>query len=185
MLDTPEAPVRASQPAPHPAAHALSEIRRDGAGHGPHEFLTFDLGEERYGIDILKVQEIRRYDAVTRIANTPDFLKGVINLRGTIVPVADMRIKFRLGEPAYNDFTVMIVLNVGRRVIGIVVDAVSDVIALDEADIHPAPRLSASMDTRYVRGIGNADDRMIILVDIEELLGSSDMGLFDATAGTA
>jgi len=139
------------------------------------EFLSFTLGEEEYAIDILKVQEIRGYDAVTVIANTPDFIKGVINLRGTIVPIVDMRIKFHLGTVEYTQLTVVIILNLGHRVVGIVVDSVSDVLALSPEQIRPAPELSAALDTRYLTGLGTVDERMLIMVDIEKLMSRSEM----------
>ncbi|MFZ4759196.1 MAG: chemotaxis protein CheW, partial [Burkholderiaceae bacterium] len=107
----------------------------------PREYLTFRLGEEEYGIDILKVQEIRGYEQPTRIANAPSFIKGVVNLRGVIVPIVDMRIKFNLGSAEYNDFTVVIILNLGARVVGIVVDSVSDVMELSPEQIRPAPEV--------------------------------------------
>jgi purine-binding chemotaxis protein CheW len=144
------------------------------------EFLTFTLGCEEYGMDILKVQEIRGYDAVTTIANTPNFIKGVINLRGTIVPIVDLRIKFNLGTVEYNQLTVVIILNLGHRVVGIVVDSVSDVLALTPEQIRPAPELSAGLDTRYIMGLGTVDQRMLILVDIEKLMSSSEMALMDS-----
>ncbi|MBT9612996.1 MAG: chemotaxis protein CheW [Burkholderiales bacterium] len=144
------------------------------------EFLTFTLGTEEYGIDILKVQEIRGYDAVTHIANTPEFIKGVINLRGVIVPIVDLRIKFNLGTAGYNPFTVVIILNVAGRVIGIVVDGVSDVTILDSAQIKPPPELASTLDTHFIQGLGTKDDRMIILIDIEALLTSPAMELIDA-----
>src|SRR5512147_1394965 len=150
------------------------------AGQG-RELLTFTLGSEEYGIDILKVQEIRGYDAVTAIANAPEFIKGVINLRGIIVPIVDMRIKFKLGKVDYNQFTVVIILNVAKRVVGIVVDGVSDVIALTPDQIKPSPEFSTTLDTQYITGLGTVDDRMIILMDIERLLSSKDMELFEAT----
>jgi purine-binding chemotaxis protein CheW len=143
------------------------------------EFLTFTLGSEEYGMDILKVQEIRGYDAVTTIANTPVFIKGVINLRGTIVPIVDLRIKFNLGTVEYNQLTVVIILNLGSRVVGIVVDSVSDVLALTPEQIRPAPELSAGLDTRYIMGLGTVDERMLILVDIEKLMSSNEMALMD------
>ncbi len=146
-----------------------------------NEFLSFRLGKEEYGVDILKVQEIRNYETVTSIANAPDFIKGIVNLRGTIVPVVDMRIKFRLGEAAYDQFTVVIVLNIGKRVVGMVVDSVSDVITLTAGQIRPAPDFSASFDTRYILGLGTVDKRMLILVDIDRLMTSSDMALLDET----
>lgn len=146
------------------------------------EYLTFSLGQEEYGIDILKVQEIRGYDTVTRIANAPDFIKGVINLRGIIVPIVDMRIKFHLEHADYNAMTVVIILNVAGRVIGMVVDGVSDVITLKPEQIKPAPEFGGAIDTRYVTGMGTVDERMLILVDIEKLLSSDDMALIEAAA---
>jgi len=147
-----------------------------------NEFLTFTLGKEEYGIDILKVQEIRGYDAVTSIANTPEFIKGIINLRGIIVPIVDMRIKFKLGSAEYDQFTVVIILNIANRVVGMVVDGVSDVITLPSSQIKPAPEFGAAMDTQYIVGLGTLDERMIILVDIERLMTSSDMELVENVA---
>ena len=144
-----------------------------------NEFLTFTLGKEEYGIDILRVQEIRGYDAVTAIANTPEFIKGVINLRGIIVPIVDMRIKFNLGKAEYNQFTVVIILNLSHRVVGVVVDGVSDVITLTAEQIKAAPEFSASLDTRCIMGLGAVDQRMIILMDIEKLMSSRDMELVE------
>jgi purine-binding chemotaxis protein CheW len=149
------------------------------------EFLTFILGNEEYGIEILKVQEIRGYDTVTQIANTPAFIKGVINLRGHIVPIVDLRIKFNLGTAEYNELTVVIILNIGKRVVGIVVDGVSDVTALSENQISPVPELVSSIDTQYLLGLGTADTRMLILVDIERLMISQDMALVDAASETS
>ena len=151
-----------------------------GTADGGREFLTFILGGQEYGLDILKVQEIRGYDTVTRIPDAPEHIKGVINLRGTIVPVVDLRLKFRLERADYDAFTVMIILNIGKRVVGIVVDGVSDVINLTVEQIRPAPEFSSALDTGYITGLGTVDDRMLILMDIEKLIGSSDMGLVDA-----
>jgi len=148
----------------------------------PNEFLTFALGAEEYGVDILKVQEIRGYDTVTRIPDAPDFIKGVINLRGTIVPVVDMRLKFKLGKADYNEFTVMIILNIARRVVGMVVDGVSDVMQLSAEQIRPAPEFGGAVNTRFITGIGALDKRMLILVDIEKLMSGSDMSLMDAAS---
>ena len=149
------------------------------------ELLTFTLGAEEYGIDILKVQEIRGYDAVTAIANAPEFIKGLINLRGIIVPIVDMRIKFRLGEASYDETTVVIILNVANRVVGIVVDGVSDVLTLTAEQIKPAPEFGAGMDTRYLQGLGTVDERMLILVDIEKLMTSREMELVEAAETAA
>lgn len=143
------------------------------------EYLTFTLGSEEYAIDILKVQEIRGYESPTLIANAPAFIKGVINLRGTIVPIVDLRIKFKLGKIEYTPFTVVIILNIAGRVIGTVVDSVSDVISLSRAQIRPAPDFSASFDTKYILGLASIDNRMMIVTDIERLMTSADMELID------
>jgi purine-binding chemotaxis protein CheW len=174
-----QTPVR--QGAGAPAARTAA-----GAAAGEqasNEYLTFTLGKEEYGIEILKVQEIRGYEAVTRIANAPEFIKGVVNLRGIIVPIVDMRIKFKLGEAEYNQFTVVIILNVAGRVVGMVVDSVSDVIQLTGEQIRPAPDFSSStFDTRYITGLGTIDERMLILVDIEKLMSGADMALMEQAA---
>ena len=143
------------------------------------EFLSFRLGDAEYGIDILKVQEIRGCDPVSRIANTPEFMKGVIDLRGIIVPIIDMRLKFRLEHADYNDFTVVIILNVAQRVVGMVVDGVSDVITLTPQQVKPVPAFGADLDTKYITGIGTVEQRMLILIDIERLMTSRDMELVD------
>ena len=168
MLQT--TPTQSAQPSPGAMADRLLSA---------HEFLAFRLGREEYGIDILKVQEIRGYESVTRIANAPEYIKGVINLRGTIVPIIDMRIKFNLGEPTYDQFTVVIVLNIGGRVVGMVVDSVSDVTTLTQEQIKPAPAMGTTLDTHYLIGLGTLDERMLILVDIDKLMSSADMGLVD------
>ena len=141
------------------------------------EFLTFRLGAEEYGIDILKVQEIRSYEPPTRIANAPPFIKGVVNLRGVIVPIVDLRLKLACPTADYNDFTVVIVLNVKGRVVGAVVDSVSDVLALDTESIKPAPEMNSEVDMGFITGIGSLDKRMLILLDIEGLMASHGMGL--------
>ncbi|ERH67095.1 MULTISPECIES: chemotaxis protein CheW [Pantoea] len=143
------------------------------------EFLVFTLGDEEYGIDILKVQEIRGYDQVTRIANTPEFIKGVTNLRGVIVPIIDLRVKFSQPDVEYNENTVVIVLNLEHRVVGIVVDGVSDVLSLTQDQIRPAPEFAVTMSTEYLTGLGALGERMLILVDIEKLLSSEEMALVD------
>ena len=146
------------------------------------EVLAFTLGQEEYGIDIQKVQELRGYDAVTRIANAPEHIKGVVNLRGIIVPIIDMRIKFNLGTPTYDQFTVVIILNMASRVMGMVVDSVSDVITLSPEQIKPAPEMGSVLDTEYLIGLGTLDERMLILVDIDKLMSSADMGLIAEAA---
>jgi len=144
-----------------------------------HEYLAFTIGDEEYGIDILTVQEIRGYDLVTRIAGAPAFIKGVINLRGEIVPIVDMRIKLGLERVQYDTFTVVIVLTVAGRVLGMVVDGVSDVLTLAPDQIRPAPELGAAVDTRHIVGLGTIEDRMLILLDIASWMASDEMGLND------
>ncbi len=144
------------------------------------EFLAFTLGREEYGIDILKVQEIRGYESVTRIANVPDFIKGVINLRGTIVPIVDMRIKFRLGTPVYDVMTVVIILNISSRIVGMVVDTVSDVITLGAEQIKPPPEIDTALSADFLMGLGTYEERMLILIAIDKLMSSKDIGLLDA-----
>jgi purine-binding chemotaxis protein CheW len=155
---------------------ATKPTGQDAAG-GRNEYLAFKLGREEYGIDILKVQEIRGYESVTRIANAPEFIKGVINLRGIIVPIVDMRIKFNLGEPSYDQFTVVIILSIAGRVVGMVVDSVSDVTTLDPEQIKPAPEMGTALNTDCLIGLGTLGERMLILLDIERLMTSEDMGL--------
>jgi len=149
------------------------------------EVLSFRLGQEEYGISILTVQEIRGYEAVTRIANAPDFLKGVINLRGQIVPIVDMRIRFALGQAQYDSFTVVIILNIGHHVIGMVVDSVSDVVTLTADQVRPAPSIGGGIDADHLLGLGTVGERMLILLDIERLMASPDMGLVNDVAEAA
>jgi purine-binding chemotaxis protein CheW len=155
---------------------------RTGIEIAGREYLAFTLGKEEYGLDILKVQEIRGYEAVTRVANAPEFVKGVVNLRGIIVPIVDMRIKFKLGEPTYDQFTVVIILNIAGRVVGMVVDSVSDVITLTPDQVKPAPDMGSALNTDYLVGLGTLDERMLILIDIDRLMSSSDMGLIEQVA---
>jgi len=158
------------------------QVRHAATGR---EYLTFRLGSEEYGIDILKVQEIRSYEPPTKIANSPAYLKGVVNLRGVIVPIVDLRVKFNCvrddGQADIDSFTVVIVLNVKGRVVGAVVDSVSDVMQLAEQMIQPAPEMSSSIvDTTYITGIANVNERLLILMDIESLMGSAEMGLINS-----
>ena len=153
-----------------PAAGVVTNLR---------EFLAFKLGAEEYGIDILRVQEIRSYEEPTRIANAPPFVKGVVNLRGVIVPIIDMRLKFNLAQASYDAFTVVIVLNIRSRVVGMVVDAVSDVITLTPEQLRPVPEFSSAIASDHILAIGAVEERMLILVDIEKLMTSAEMGLVD------
>ncbi len=162
----------------------MSQMMEEGSrvASGPREYLTFRLDQEEYGIDILKVQEIRGYEKPTRIANAPEFIKGVVNLRGTIVPIVDMRLKFNCAQAEYNTFTVVIILNLRSRIVGIVVDSVSDVMELAPENVKAAPEIDSSIDSSAVVGLGSVGERMLILLDIEKLMSSMDMGLVSAEA---
>jgi len=163
--------------AQHEKGRKKYELAADG------EYLTFLLGTECYAIDILRVQEIRSYEAPTRMANAPDFVKGVINLRGIIVPVVDLRLKLRCPRAAYDTFTVVIVLNVHDRVIGAVVDSVSDVVELGAGVMKPAPQFGSAVDAHFITGIASVGERMLIVMDMDALMSSADMGLIaDAAA---
>lgn len=145
------------------------------------EFLSFKLGAEEYAINIQCVQEIRSYEAATRMANMPAFFKGVVNLRGVIVPILDMRIKFNLATVSYDTFTVVMVVNIGTRVLGLVVDGVTDVITLTTEQLLPVPEFSSVIGSDYLMGIGSVQGRMLVLLDIEKLLTSAEMGLVRQT----
>jgi len=149
------------------------------AGRGSDQYLTFALGSEEYGLSISKVREIRRYDSVTPIANTPTFIKGVLNLRGARVPVINLRIKFNANDAVYDQFTVMIVLSLAQRLVAIVVDSVCDVVALTGADINPAPDFRSSMDVRYLQGLGTVGNRRLILIEIEPIVASGELAWCD------
>ncbi|BDT70489.1 chemotaxis protein CheW [Comamonadaceae bacterium OS-1] len=157
----------------------MGAMERSGAlaTTAAREYLTFRLSQEEYGIDILKVQEIRGYEPPTRIANAPSFIKGVVNLRGTIVPIVDMRLKFNCSEAEYNSFTVVIILNLRARIVGIVVDSVSDVLELQPESVKAAPDIDSIVDNSCILGLGSVSDRMLILLDIERLMSGPDMGL--------
>lgn len=154
----------------------------DDAPTSIREFLAFKLGDEEYGVDILRVQEIRSFEQPTRMVNAPEHMLGVVNLRGVIVPIIDMRIQFGLREVKYDDFTVVIVLNIGNKVLGMVVDAVSDVITLTPEQLRPAPEISGAIDSSAVLALGTVNDRMLILLDIEKVMGSSDTELIAQAA---
>ncbi len=148
------------------------------------QFLTFMLAGEEYGVDILRVQEIKGWDAATTIPNTPEYLRGVINLRGTIVPIIDMRIRFGLEKLDYGPLTVVIVLKVDNeeksRVIGIVVDGVSDVYNVPEDEIKDSPDFGSSVDTEFVRGLATIDKKMVIVLDIDHMFNSGDFEIMDS-----
>lgn len=154
-----------------PAAQAVA--------HGG-QYLTLRLGGEEYAIDILRVQEIRSYEEPTRMVNAPAFIKGVINLRGVIVPIVDLRLKLNIDKVEYNEFTVVIILNVRGTVIGAVVDAVSDVVTLTSQSIKPAPQFETAIDSRFITGLANVGERMLIVMNMEALMSNAEMGMVSA-----
>ncbi len=155
---------------------------RSGVREATREVLVFILGAEEFGVDILKVQEIRGFEKVTPIPAAPPYLKGIVNLRGVIVPVIDLRLKFAMAEARYDATTVMIVLRLAGRVIGIVVDAVSDVVRLAPSEIKAAPQLGSVVDSTYLAGLATQDERMILLLDIEKFLSSNELNLLARVA---
>ena len=146
------------------------------------QYLTLRLGGEEYAIDILRVQEIRSYEEPTRMVNAPAFIKGVINLRGVIVPIVDLRLKLNIDKVEYNEFTVVIILNVRGTVIGAVVDAVSDVVTLTAQAIKPAPQFETAIDSRFIIGLANLGERMLIVMNMEALLSNAEMGMVSAAS---
>ncbi len=147
------------------------------------QFLTLRLGKEEYAIDILRVQEIRSYEEPTRMVNAPSFIKGVVNLRGVIVPIIDLRMKLNLDTVEYNEFTVVIILNVRGTVIGAVVDSVSDVVTLTADAIKPAPQFEAALDARFITGLANVGERMLIVMNMEALMSNAEMGMLASALG--
>jgi purine-binding chemotaxis protein CheW len=139
------------------------------------QFLTFSLGQEEYGIELLKVQEIKGYSAITPIPNTPPYIKGVMNLRGAVIPIVDLRIRFGMEAIQYTQFNVIIVINVGAKVMGLLVDAVSDVLNVAPEDIRPAPDFGAHADTRFISGMASVGDKVAVLLDIDTLLSDADL----------
>ena len=158
---------------------------KSAAREATREVLVFILGAEEYGVDILKVQEIRGYDKVKPIPSAPDYLKGVVNLRGVIVPIVDLRVKFRLADIRYDQFTVVVILRIATRVIGVVVDGVSDVIALAPSEVKAAPRLGSVVDSSFIAGLATQAERMVLLLDIEKLLSSGELNLLTEVADAA
>lgn len=163
------------------APAALDELEPGAAARGPmHQYLSFFLGGEEYATDILSVQEIKGWDTVTRVPYTPDYILGVINLRGAIVPVIDMRVRFSLENANFDASTVIIVVHVagsrGERVVGLVVDAVSDVYSISTGGIQPPPDVMGSIDHMFVVGLANLDDKLVIILDIDRLVSSSILG---------
>jgi purine-binding chemotaxis protein CheW len=162
-------------------------VSQSGSGHSSGQakpdsgqYLTLRLGSEEYAIDILRVQEIRSYEEPTRMVNAPPFIKGVVNLRGVIVPIVDLRMKLNLSKVEYNEFTVVIILNVRGTVIGAVVDSVSDVVTLDAAAIKPAPQFETALDSRFISGLANVGERMLIVMNMDAMMSNAELGMVAA-----
>jgi purine-binding chemotaxis protein CheW len=160
----------------------IATSSKTAAEEAGREYLAFSLGGEEYAVNILQVQEIRAYERVTRIANMPAFIKGVMNLRGAVVPVVDLRVRFNVGNADYNASTIVIVINIGPRTIGMVVDGVSDVVILKSSDVRPAPQIAGVLSAEFLEGVAILDSRMLIIVDINGLMSSKEMGLLETAA---
>ncbi len=150
--------------------HNMSQIESSNNENGADQFLSFVLGNEEYGMEILKVQEIKGFSALTPIPNMPSYIRGVMNLRGTVVPVVDLRTQFSMAEVEYNQFTVIILVNIREKITGLVVDAVTDVFNLNRSEILPPPEFGAQFDTRFISGVANIGDRLVVLLNIDKLL---------------
>ncbi len=168
------------------AASAKKEAGMAHAGDLISQFLTFTLGQEEYGVDILRVQEIRGWHQVTRVPNAPAHMLGVLNLRGTIVPIIDMRMRFHLAKVEYNPITVIIVLSVhsanGEHVFGIVVDSVSDVLDVKGSDVKAKPDFGAAVNTDFINGLATVQDHMVMLLDIDKLMNADEVTALVAAA---
>jgi purine-binding chemotaxis protein CheW len=159
--------------------HSTSHLPQVVADSG--QYLSLRLGEEEYAIDILRVQEIRSYEEPTKMVNSPSFIKGVINLRGVIVPIVDLRLKLNLPRVEYTEFTVVIILNIRGVVVGAVVDSVSDVVSLTSENIKPAPQFESALEARFILGLANLGERMLIVMNMEALLSNAELGMMRAS----
>jgi purine-binding chemotaxis protein CheW len=161
------------------AAAALESMKelnqQNGLATDENQFLTFQLGSELYGVDILRVQEIKGYTAVTKIPNTPPHIKGVLNLRGTIVPIVELRTKFGMPTIDYTMFTVIVVVVVKEKIMGLVVDSVSDVLNIDKKDIQVPPQFGTNVNVSFLNGIGRSGDKLVALLDMDRLLTDGEM----------
>lgn len=153
-----------------------------GAAGESNQFLTFTLQDEEYGIEILKVQEIKGFSKITPIPNAPHYVKGVMNLRGTVVPIIDLRTRFSMAEKECDQFTVIIVVNLGAKVVGLVVDTVSDVLDIPRAQVEPTPELTGGVDTSCITGMGKVDEKLVLLLDIARLVGVEDLSELEPVA---
>lgn len=146
------------------------------------QYLTFKLHQEEYGVEILKVQEIKGFTQVTPVPNTPAYVRGVINLRGTVVPVLDLRARFRMESADYNQFTVIIVVNLHDRIVGLVVDAVSDVLNFRHDDVEPTPDFGVGVDTSFITGLAKVEERLVLLLNLECLVTDAEVATAEPVA---
>jgi purine-binding chemotaxis protein CheW len=146
-----------------------------GSSSDGNQYLTFALGNEEYGVDILKVQEIKGYTPATPVPNTPDYIKGVMNLRGTIIPVVDLRAKLALEQAEYNQFTVIIVVMVGTKVVGLIVDSVSDVLNIPKSDMQAVPEFGSTIDVGFIAGMAKAGEKIVMLLDIDKVVAEGEL----------
>ena len=144
------------------------------------QYVTFTLDDEEYGVEVLKVQEIIGYQGFTRVPSVPSFVKGVINLRGLVVPIVDLRIKLSMQEKAYDNFTVILILEVRGKTIGAIVDAVSDVVNLKEDEVQATPDFASGVSVDFIAGMGRRGDKLIIMLDIDKVLNIGDLVIADA-----
>jgi purine-binding chemotaxis protein CheW len=166
-----------------PPSFSRQPARATQVGADAGQYLTLRLGVEEYAIDILRVQEIRSYEEPTKMVNSPSFIKGVVNLRGVIVPIVDLRLKLNIEKVEYDEFTVVIILNIRGIVVGAVVDAVSDVVTLSAQNIKPAPQFESAIESRFIVGLANLDDRMLIVMNMEALMNNAELGMVAASLG--
>ncbi|MFH0926684.1 MAG: chemotaxis protein CheW [bacterium] len=157
------------------------KVSKESQTGAENQFVTFTLGDEEYGVEILKVQEIIGYQTFTKVPGFPDFVKGVLNLRGAVVPVIDLRVKFRMPSIEYNKFTVIVVLEICGRVMGVIVDAVSDVITLTSEQIQPTPSFSTKIRADFIKAMGNKDNNFIIILDMNKVLSQEELELVDTS----
>mgnify|MGYP001578499265 CR=1 FL=1 len=162
--------------------NAVSEVNKLVVTGEGGQYVTFLLGEEEYGLEILAVQEIIGFTHITHVPHLPDFIKGVINLRGTVVPVIDLRLKFGLGQVDYNNHTCVVVVKMEDRVMGMVVDVVSEVVSFPDGSIEPAPPFGSNIKADFIKAMGKAGDRLVIILDIDKVLSSDEMAAIVATA---
>ena len=163
---------------------AGGQVSVDGQRHLAGKYLTFSLQNELYGVEILKVQEIMGMLPITRVPQSPIYLKGVINLRGKVIPVVDLRLKLDMPEEVYNEKTCIIVVNIKVKgqdiMVGVVVDSVREVYDFSQEQIEPAPRFGVDMDTTVILGMGKIDDTVVTLLDINRAIGEADLSTAQA-----